>query len=416
MIFLAFKHLASRKQQTFLTLLGIILGTTAYIVISGMMLGFREYMIQQLLNNDAHIHISAKQVMLETHSLDNDFFPNAAYINWLIGPSGLKNNPRIINPQGWYALLDHDPRVAAYSPQLTTQVILTKGGTSETTRLIGVNPIKQQRVTAIADYMTIGKFDDISGGGNRLVVGSELLRKLGAKVYDTIWVSNGKGALSPFKVIGSFSTGIMAIDQAVIYGNLTDTQAINGTPSQINEIAVRVFEVYKAKAMATQWSKLTDDYVQSWDQLNANIFSVFKIQDVVRYMMTFSILIVAGFSIYNILNMVVTQKRKEIAILRSMGYEQKDIVQLFLVQGVALGLVGGIIGVGLGYIGCVALSKVPFVGGSMGKTNGTMMVSFNPLIYFLGAFLSSVAAVIASWLPARSAGTMTPIDILRQES
>jgi lipoprotein-releasing system permease protein len=416
MIFLAFKHLFSRKRQTILTLLGIILGTVAYVVISGMMLGFREYLIQQLIDNDAHIHIEAKQVMLETHSLDEAFFPKAAYINWLIGPSGLKNNPRIINPQLWYDILENDPRVIAYSPQLTTQVILTKGGASTTTKLVGVTPSKQQQVTAISSYMIEGNFNDISGGGNRLAIGTDLLKKLGARVNDTIRVSNGKSEPVPFKIIGSFSTGIRNIDEGLIYGNLTDTQAINGTPSQINEIAVRVYDVNAAASMATQWNKLSDDHIQSWDQLNSNIFSVFKIQDVVRYMMTASILIVAGFSIYNILNMVVSQKRKEIAILRSMGYEKMDIVTLFLIQGVILGILGGLIGIAFGYLASKGLSKVPFGVTPMGKGTGTIMVSFNPRIYIIGALLSSFAAIFASWLPARAAGTMTPIDIIRQES
>ena len=416
MLFLAFRHLRARKSQTILTLMGIILGTMAFVVISGMMLGFREYLIAQLLDNDAHIHISAREDVLEPHTLDTSFFPKAGYVHWIIPPSGNKNSPKIQNPTGWYQLLVSDPRVVAFSPQFTTQIILSKGGISVSSRLIGVEAEKQSQVTNLANHMTVGKFTDIAGGGNRLILGEDLLKKLGSRVGDTLMVSNGTQAPIPFKVSGSFSVGMKNIDEGTVYGAINDAQAISLRPSHINEISVKITDVNQAAEIASGWSKLSQELVQSWDQVNANFFSVFKIQDAVRYMMTGSILIVAGFSIYNILNMVITQKRQEIAILRSMGYEQNDIVVLFLVQGIILGIVGGSLGVLIGYFACKGLSKVPFAGGTMGRGSGTMMVSFNPKIYLSGVILSVLASIVASWLPARVAGKMTPIDIIRSES
>ena len=105
------------------------------------MLGFREYLITQLLDNDAHIHISAREDILETHSLDSAFYPKALYVHWIIPPSGNKNSPRIQNPTGWYKLLQHDPRVIAFSPQFTTQIIIAKGGSTVSSRLVGVDAI-----------------------------------------------------------------------------------------------------------------------------------------------------------------------------------------------------------------------------------------------------------------------------------
>ena len=416
MFFLAIRHLGSRRRQTILTLLGILLGTAAFVVISGFMLGFREYFVDQLINNDLQIRISAKEDLLTEHSLDTAFFPNATHVFWQVPPSGRKDSPKIKNPQGWYQILDADTRVTAFSPQLSTQVILTRSGTSLTAKFLGSDPNRQQQVTNIRKYMTQGHFSDIGSGGNRIVAGEDLLKKMGARVSETILISNGRGEPVPFKIVGAFQVGIAALDESTVFGALSDAQAINQTPSQINVIAIRIKNIDEAAAMAKSWSTLSDDKVESWDTINANFLNIFHIQDAIRYLMTGSILIVAGFSIYNILNMVVTQKRKEIAILRSMGYEPRDILNLFLVQGVILGAIGGALGLLVGFLACLKLSHTPFGGGPLGKGSGYMTVSFGIGIYIRGFLLSFSASVLASALPARAAGKMTPIDVIRLES
>lgn len=416
MLFLASRHLISRKRQTILTLLGIILGTAAFVVISGMMLGFREYFIDQLINNDAHIRIAAKEKFLKDHDLDTVFFPGASHVFWQTPPSGLKGNPKITYPQGWYTRLTQDPRVLAYSPQMSTQVIISRSGASVTGQFIGVHAAQQQQVTNIRNYMKEGQFSDISAGGNRLVAGQELLDKLGAHVSETVLVSNGKSAPVPFKIVGSFQVGISSLDASTVFGSLPDAQRLNHTPSQINAIALKLKNVDLARQVANTWASISEEKVQSWDQLNASFLNVFHIQDAIRYLMTASILIVAGFSIYNILNMVVGQKRKEIAILRSMGYEARDILLLFLIQGMVLGILGGILGLLLGFSACKYLATLPFGGGPLGKGTGTLSMSFSPAIYIRGFVLSFFAATIASVLPARAAGKLTPIDIIRSES
>ncbi len=416
MLFLACRHLLSRKKQTILTLMGIILGTAAFVIISGFMLGFREFFIDQLINNNAHIRISAKEEFLTEHGLDTHFFPTQKHVFWDSPPSGRKDNDRIENPYGWYRLLSADKRVLAYTPQLATNVIVTKGQASATTRLMGTDATQHIKVTTIGNYMIQGHFTDIAAGANRLIVGIDFLHKIGARLQDTVYMSSGRTKPFPYKIVGVYKTGVKALDEDTIFGSLEDAQQMNQTPSQVNEIAVKLSDVTQASRIAKSWSGLAPEKVQSWDQINQNFLEVFKIQDFIRYLMTASILVVAGFSIYNILNMVVNQKQKEIAILRSIGYEAKDIILLFFIQGVVLGFLGGSIGLFVGYWACRYLVTLPFAGGPLGSGNGHMMVSFVPTIYFWGLLLSVAASIIASVLPARAAGKLTPIDIIRSET
>jgi len=415
MLFLAWRHLTSKIKQTLLTLMGITLGTAAYITISGMMMGFQEFILEQLVNNDAHIRISAREDFITQSEIERTFFNQFHHVFWISPPGGLRESAKVENPQLWLRRLRVHKNVTGYSPQLVTQTLIRKGGASLSGRLIGSEPARQIRVTNIQKYMIAGKFMDLSTGGNKVVAGDGVLALLGAHIGDTIHLSTAKDEPVPFRIVGSFRLGIKSLDESTLFAHLTDVQKVNKTPSQISDIAVRIEDVTKAAALAETWASFSKDKIQSWDQINEGTLSVFKTQDIVRNAMTISILIVAGFGIYNILTMAVNQKRREIAILRSMGYEPNDILQLFLVQGLILGTLGSIAGVGLGYLFCRIMEQIPVSSQRM-LGGGKMMVSFDIFIYLKAFGLGFSSAIVASLLPARAAGKLEPIAIIRSEA
>ena len=413
MIFLALRYLLARRRQTLLTLLGIFFGAAAYVAISGFMLGFREYLVDQLVNNNAHIRIQAREDFLTEHSLDQAFYGDVyKHVFWTSPPSGTKGNILVENPQEWYQRLRADPRVTAFTPQLTANVVLSNGPANVATVLIGTDPLQQVKVTTIGEYVTEGEWNGLAAGGNRLVLGEELRKKLGVNLSQNVLVSLPGGTPTPFKVVAIFDTGnVQGNSQA--YGALSDVQRVNRTPNRVNEIGVRLHDYTQAVDIATTWSRISPEKVQSWDQLFANIFSIFRIQDAVRYLSVGAILIVAGFGIYNVLNMTVVQKRQDIAILRSMGYNGRDVIWLFFAQGLLLALSGSALGLLFGYFLSLYIQTIPFAGGPGGGGVGHLLVSFNPAIYAQGALLAVVSASIASILPARAAGRLTPIEIIR---
>lgn len=416
MLSLALKHLLSRRRQTALTLAGILLGTTAFVTISGLMLGFRIFIIRQLVDNDCHVRVSAREEFLTERSLDEFFFGEAAHVFWAVPPAGRKDEARIDYPQGWFDRLDAHPSVLAYSQQLTAQALVRKAKTVATARLVGVRPGPQAAVTTIETYMVEGRFSDLREAGNQLIVGEGLLKKLGARLTETVQVTAGRGPRTPFKIVGVFRFGVQEIDDALAYGALSDVQRANGTPSELTDIAVRLADFNEAAETATTWAQTSREKVRSWDQTHANILAVFRMQDIVRFSMTTAILVVAGFGIYNVLAMMVQHKRREIAILRSMGFEGHDILTLFLVQGLILGTLGGLIGLVLGYGVTSWFSTVQiYKEGEHMLGGGKMLVAFEPATYVQGFLLALVSSAVAGFLPARAAGRMRPIDIIRSE-
>ncbi len=408
MFFLAFKHLLARPRQSLLTLMGIALGCAAFVAFAGLMNGFQGFIIDQLVNNDAHIRISARDERIEEHSLDDAFFPGAEHVFWLSPPSGRRVSASIENPEGWFRRMSEDPRVLAFSPQLKTQVLLQRGDTSVAVQMIGMKPESQLRVTNIQNYMRDGDFAKIGNMGNHIVLGSGIVNKLGTRVSENIMVSVGSGQPEPFKVVGIFHLGVDAFDDALAFASLSDVQRLKGSASSISDIAVRLVNVENARSVAGDWSVAAWDRVRSWDQISANVLSVFKIQDFSRSFMTISILVVAAFGVYNILNILVNQKRRDIAILRSMGFDEGDIMSLFLTQGLTLGFSGGVVGLFFGYLLCLYLATLE-VGGGVEK----MVISYDPWIYITGFSLSLLASSISSVLPSRAAGKLNPIEVIR---
>ncbi len=413
MIFIALRYLLERKRQTFLTLLGVFFGTMAYVGVSGFFVGFQGFMVQQLVNNAAQVHIEARKDYLTEHVLDKAFFGLPLNVFWVAPPAGVEGFQEVQSPGNWYRRLSADPRVEAYVPQLAAPALFTLGRNSVGSNVTGCDPQRQVKVTTIADYMIAGKFTDIAVGGNRIVMGDELMKRLGAAINQTVMATIGVNPTPvPFKVVGRFFTGSRGLDLQA-FAALADVQKTNLTPNQVNEIGVRLKDYQEADGMARTWAMSSPERVESWGDQNANILSVFAIQTALRYSMILTVLIVAGFGIYNILNMTVNQKRQDIAILRALGYDAFDIIMLFFSQGLIVGFSGGAFGLVCGYFLCWYLQTIPFMPATPSNPQGHLHIALTFGIFVQAALMALLSAAFASILPARAASKLTPIDIIR---
>jgi len=411
MFFLAIRHLLSRKRQTLLIFLGISLASLVYVLISGLYMGMQEYVIARLLNNTAHVKISARDQTIEKQEMTLRFYGDDARVHWLVPPSGKREEAHILYPQGWFDRLRDDPDVRAYSPSLSVNVIISRRDTKRPGSLLGIEPDKHTRVTGLEDYMQQGSLHDLGGGGNKVVVGDAMLTRLGATHGENIMVSTGTGEARPFKIVGVLHLGVREVDERIMLAALRDVQQLNRSPGQINEISVALVDFDQAQAMADLWKNFSVDKVESWLEANANFLEIFNVQDFIRYTISIAILLVASFGIYNVLSIMVNQKRREIAILQSIGYAPRRILELFLIQGLMLGAGGAVTGIVLGNLLQHYMGSIKFTG--MGVDH--LFMSYHPSIYITGFLLALLSSLVASILPARAASRLTPIDIIRSE-
>ncbi len=412
MLFLALRHLVSRPQQTLLTFVGISLGAAAYIIFSAIMLGFQEVILDQLINNDAQVRISPRDTVITEESFRGVFFGDYE-VRWLRPPSGKTNSQYLSNVHGWFEKLAAEPLVEAFAPQLKRQVTLVKGRNSAPASLTGIIPEKQSQITTIEKYIFGASLADLNHGEGLLVLGDGLLGRLGLREGESVQVLSPGGGLRPARVIGVLRSGNRFLDDTVAYASLRTVQSLTSSAGEISDIAVRLKDAQLAAVLAERWAQFTHDKVESWDMVNRNTLSVFRTQDIMRNSITFVITLIVAFGIYNILNMVVNQKKKEIAILRSTGYDRSDTIRLFMIQGIILAVAGIIAGSLVGYISSKALETIKIVEGDAHTPPRYFMISYNIMIYLKAAILTLTSAVLASYLPARAAGKLSPIEIIR---
>jgi len=407
MWFLALKHIVSRKSQSILTLLAIVFGAAGYIVLSGIQIGFQNYMISNLIERSGHIIVTPKDEFIDEDSVNKIFAGDKNYI-WLNKPSGRRSNTGLTQTSKWYKKLSQDPEVSGYSPTITQEAIASRGGFKQTVNLVGIDPIKHKKTTTFHEDITYGSLESLNNGLSVILVGERLLLLLGVKVNDTINISTANGNVIPMKIIGTFDTGEMHSDVRTIYASLATVQNVAGTPGKIDSIIIKIKNYSKAADVATKWNMESSDTVESWDQRYKSRLEMMKTQDTIRNITTISFIIIIAFGIYNILNMAVNHKTKDIAILRSIGFNQNDTVFLFLIQGALLGLIGGILGVSAGFGICKLLESMKI---QMGPR--TMTIAWDIAIYLKAFFLVTFSALIASYFPAKAAGKLSPIEIIR---
>lgn len=414
MFYLAYRQLLSRKKQTLLIVLGISFGTMIYVLIAGIQLGMREYIKGQLLNNTAHIRITGRERLIDEKDLRERFFSENDFVKWITPPSGKRDEARLENYLGWHDRLESDPQVLSFAPKLSVNGIATRGDQKSALSLTGIIPSRQLRVTQLEDYMKEGSLKDLESGGNKIVLGSGVIEELGARLYDNIMVTVGVGEARPFKLVGSIHLGNKDVDDRLAFAYLKDVQQLNRTPGRISEIGVALTNIDRSREIADRWSLYSKDKVENWEDANPAFQQIIAIQDISRIIITVAILVVAGFGIYNVLSIMISQKQREIAILRSMGYAPVKILELFLIQGLLLGVVGAILGIGMGYGLEVFFGSID-LGFEIGQGRNLIM-SYEAPIYIVAFWAAQLAAFIASLVPAYHASRLTPIDIIRGSS
>ena len=292
--------------------------------------------------------------------------------------------------------------------------LATVGKFSSPVNIIGTLPERHVRITSIEDYMKEGHFTDLKGGANKVILGIDLLGNLSLRVGEYVNFTVGKGDPQPFKVVGVVRFGNKQIDQSMAFANLSNVQVLNKTPGRVSAISVALVDMEKSAEIAESWKALTDDKVEDWREANRMFMEMINMQDFVRYFITFAILIVAAFGVYNVLSIMINQRKREIAILRSIGYGPKRILELVVFQGLILGVSGGIFGMFLGFALSAWAGSID-LGFRIGQST-SLPISYAPSTYITAFWAAIVASLLASYIPAHSASRMSPMDIIREQS
>jgi lipoprotein-releasing system permease protein len=407
-------HLLSRKKQSIVAMLGVTFGIAMFILMISFMKGVNQFLEDIMLSATPDIHIYNDVKTDYSYSIAGDYFRDSNTWTIVRHPKPKQINLNIKNPEAILADLKKDPLITAISPLLSTQVFYNYGPVQLNGYIDGVHINEEDRLYSLKDKMIAGSTQNLLTSSDGILIGSGLASKLNVALGDLVTLTTPIGTTMQFRVVGIFTIGIATIDNVKSYVNLSNVQQLLGQNSNyITDINIKLKDNEKATMESGNYLKKYGYKSDDWQTANSSVMASNLIRDVLTYVVSITLLVVAGFGIYNIMNMTIASKMKDIAILKAQGFARKDILQIFLTQSLIIGTMGALTGLLLGFALSYALSRVPFPANNSFVSLKYFPVIFRASYYAFGIFFGVMTTLVAGFMPSLRASRIDPVAILR---
>lgn len=404
----AFSHLTSRVKQSIVAVLSVTFGISMYIFMNGFMTGVNDIQADMAFSTLAHIHVYNDLPEDRTDLLTDEQTPTQL-VN-LRHPKVIQYTDGIRNVEKEIDLLGQFDEVVGMTSQVNLNVFFRNGATQISGALTGVNAAREDELFETANSMKVGNWLDLDNRSDGIILGVGLAKKLSLGMDDNVILKTGDGITRNFKIIGLIETSLVSIDNSKAYVRINSArQLVSKNQSYATDIQINLKDYENARAIAAQMRTYTAFKVESWNEANGQLEAGNDLRNYLAVAVSLTILLVAGFGIYNIMNMTVNEKIREIAILKAMGFEGRDIVEIFLTQSLIIGLIGGMVGVAVGGLISGVINHIPFEIAGL----DTLPMAFRKSDYLSAFGFGLLTTFVAGYLPARKASLVDPVDIIR---
>jgi lipoprotein-releasing system permease protein len=403
-------HLLSKPKQTLVAMLGVTFGIGMFIAMVGLMTGLNDFTEEVTMTASPDIHIY-NDITQERSTILDQINPKG--INLVRHQKPKRETPKLRNARQLVDLIRRDDRVLGVAPMLSSQVFYNYGPVQLNGNILGVDILEENKLFGLRERMKSGRIEELIANADGIIIGTGLARKLNVRTGDRVVVTTPEGYTVTLKIVGTFQMGIGAVDNVRAYANISTVQTIlQQDHAYITDINIKLKDLHQAKAIAPYFQAIAGYKAEDWETANSTFLTGVIIRNVLTYSVSITLLVVAGFGIYNILNMTIYNKMKDIAILKAMGFSGRDVRQIFMIQSVVIGFVGSIVGLMIGYLLSYAIAQAPFDGGDVVSLDH-FPVNFDPKYYIIGIVFGVVTTAIAGYMPSRKASKLDPIEILR---
>ncbi|MCB9476743.1 MAG: lipoprotein-releasing ABC transporter permease subunit [Deltaproteobacteria bacterium] len=416
--FVGLRFLRPQRKRVFLSVItmissvGVAVGVATLIVVISVISGFQDYMQEKQL--DAYSHM----IVLAFNGNFEDY-------------------------EALQEKVQEYPHVVASSPFVYSELMITFRDEVQTTVLRGVDPESFGKVSSIGDNLIMGQLSDLNtrpmgrvDGSDPneperafppIILGSELAARLHVFPGDVVGLVTPFGEstpmgimpkMKPFIVTGMMELGLFEFDSKFSLILKKDAQAFFGLGDEVSGLEVKLDDIWAAPELAV---KMNTDLgwpykVKDWTKLNANLFAAIKLEKLVMFIILSIIILVASLNIFSNLYLMVMDKKRSIAILRTMGASGASIRRIFLVQGVYIGIVGAVAGLILGTGLCFAQIHFKLVRiDPEVYLIDTLPMKLDPVNFVVVAAAALAMALLATWIPARLAANLDPVRVLRYD-
>ncbi len=407
---LGVRYVRAKRRNSFISfislisMLGIALGVAALIIVISVMNGFQSELRERMLAATAHVEVKGFDSPLA---------------DWQSVAATLKTNPE----------------VEAVAPYVQGEGMWLNGSISKPSLVQGIDPAKEAQIATIQKHMKVGTLDALKPGGWGVILGVDLARNLGVSVGEKVTLVSTQTTVTPagsvpriktFTVVGLFEIGWIEADSRVALVEMSDAQRLYQFGDTVSGIRVKLHDLMQADAVTGQWLKSLPAgiEVKPWTQANASFFKAVQMEKRVMFIILTLIVAVAAFNLVSTLVMVVTDKQSDIAILRTLGARPFSIMQIFIVQGSIIGVIGTLIGLVLGLLVAFNLDHVV---GAIERLFGVTFI--DKTVYLITELPSKVLmsdvttitlmslglSLLATLYPSWHASRVNPAEALRYE-
>ena len=413
--FVGLRYLKAKRKQTFISVItftsvaGVTLGVMALIVVLAVMSGFEKTLKEKILGTQAHL------VLLKAGQEGMDHYEEVA--------------KRVEEVKG----------VVSAAPFIFNQVMLSSESNVSGVVLKGIDPDRVGKVTELAHNLKVGSLQNLKkdgeGGLPGIILGVELAKHLSVSLNDPIQVISPLGTMTPmgmmpkmrrYRVVGIFNSGMYEYDNTMAYVSLESAQKFFGMGFSVTGIEIKTDDIYKVKMIGKEIRRKMGFpfWTKDWMEMNRNLFSALRLEKIAMFIILVLIVLVAGFNIVSMLIMVVMEKSKDIAILKSMGAPSNGILKIFIVEGLVIGVVGTVLGTVLGLGAAFNLEKITeFTENLFGFKILASDVYYidklpsqvNPVDVGLIIITAILISLLATLYPSWRASRLDPAEALRYE-
>jgi lipoprotein-releasing system permease protein len=404
--------LLARWKQTLVAAIGVTFSITMFITLLSFMTGLNDLLDGLILNRTAHVRLY-NEIQPSKYQPVNLSSKHKGYYNFIRSIKPKNERLEIANSGAIIAALKKDGRVLGVAPKITAQVFYNVGAVDLTGIINGIDVVAENNLFFFDDYVTEGNFIDLKNIPNSIILGKGAAEKMLANIGDVIQVTTAKGERLQLKVVGYFQSGLQDLDKVQSYCSIATTQKLLGeSNSYITDIQIKLKDILMAPAMAQEFQDLFETDAIDIQTANSQFETGSSIRTLISYAVGITLLIVAGFGIYNILNMMIYEKMDSIAILKATGFSGSDVNRIFITIALSIGLFGGALGLLFGFGLSSLIDQIPFNTAAL-PTVKTYPINYNPQYYFIGAVFSLVTTYLAGYFPSRKASKIDPVIIIR---
>ncbi len=411
--FIGLRYLKAKRKQAFISIItiisiiGVTVGVSAMIIVLSVFSGFEKTLREKILGNQAHLFVfKANQEGMDR------------YVELL-------------------RVVEEVNGVVSAAPFIFNQVMLSSDTTVLGVEIKGIDPDREGKVTDLSRNMKAGRLQDLKEESDSpgIILGVELAKHLGVSLNDAIQVISPLGTITPmgmmpkmkrFRVMGVFYSGFYEYDIKLAYVSMDSAQKFFGMGTRVTGIEIKANNIYGVKEIGKEIRKKLGFpfWTKDWMEMNRNLFSAMKLEKIMMFIILVLIILVAAFNIISTLIMVVMEKNKDIAILKSMGAPSKGILKIFVIEGLVTGIVGTILGTVLGLVVVLNLGGIQ---GLLEKLLGFKLLAsdvyyidklpsqVNPLDIAVIVMTAILISLLATLYPSWRASKLDPAEVLRYE-